>query len=571
MKRLLWFVAAGVLALSLTIVIGVVVVVHELGRKKAGALQQWVGQQIASICNDYLKPRLTFSQLQYEFPGTVYLRNLRLTADDPANKGTSIDILQVNAATVQLAGIPIIGQPIQIKEVVLDQPVLRAVAMPGESDRFVGFSDLLKSQASTSNSAPVKLSDYFQMRQVELNDGRVIYDPRAAGQPPMELDHVQTQLHIVPAGAGWYAMATSFKRPPGVDVRVAGQLSLDTFVVRKLDLQLDAQLKPGQIQYLPPQIQQLLREHDVQGALALSVTGTVPILDYKKGNLAAQMTLRDAKMRMNDYNLAVDWMRLKAHLDDGKVNIDSMNLSALDGQADLRGTLSLDPLMDTQVKLTVARMRLDDLFTPPPGEAPPIAGRIHLQLRAAAPLKSILANLSARAPSDAWPPPPPPPALPPQWGEGFIQLNHGRLVDLPVIRELAQQIGHANGIDNNDQGLVHFTLSGNQVLCQQVAVVGSWFAVRGVGELGLNQVLNFKFNGGPLEKMESLMGKDVGAAMGQITDALASYHVSGTVERPQIVMRAGSHALGNTVQQAGNDIQQGIDDLGEKFQGIFGR
>lgn len=570
-KRLVWFLAAGVLALSLTIAIAAVVFVHELGRKKTGVIQQWIGGQVQSICDAYLKPRLTFSQLRYEYPGTIHLQHLRLTADDPASPGHTIDILQTRQATVQLAEIPRIGRPIQIQRIVLDHPLVRVVALSPGSNRFVGFSDLLKSSTSNASQPPqVKLSDYFQMRQVRLIDGSIIYDTRAPREPPMELGHIQTQLAIVPAGEGWYALQTSLKRPPDVDIAVAGQLNIDTLALRKLDLNLTAQLEPEQLQYLPPQLQQVLQKHRVQGQLDVALSGALPILDYAGGDLAAQVTMRDARLDVGDYNLAVNWMRLKAHLADGKIHVDSMNLSALDGQADLRGMMTLNPSLDSQVKLTVQQMRLDDLYNPPPGRTPPIGGRVDVQLQAAAPLKTVIAWLSAPPSTDAWPPPPQPPSLPTQWGRGFVQLDHGRLMELPILRDLAGKIGHDKAISNNDQGLVQFTLSGNHIKCQQVAVVGSWFAVRGFGVLSLNQTLNFTLNGGPLEKMESLMGQKVGGAIGQVTDALASYHVTGTVDQPQIAMRAGSHALGHTVRDAGDDIQQGVHDIGRTFEGIFG-
>ena len=70
----------GLVLLGITLT---VIILH----KGPGALQDWIGSQLQDIANSYLNPKLSFTDLAYEYPLTVSLKNLHLTADDPAHSG----------------------------------------------------------------------------------------------------------------------------------------------------------------------------------------------------------------------------------------------------------------------------------------------------------------------------------------------------------------------------------------------------------------------------------------------------------------------------------------------------
>jgi len=48
----------------------------------------------------------------------------------------------------------------------------------------------------------------------------------------------------------------------------------------------------------------------------------------------------------------------------------------------------------------------------------------------------------------------------------------------------------------------------------------------------LNQSLNLRFNGGPIEKLQEKLGV-VGDLLGTITDNVGSYRVTGTLSDPK--------------------------------------
>src|SRR5271163_3881888 len=109
-----------------------------------GSLQDWIGSQLEEIANGYLNPKLSFTDLSYQYPLSVSLKNLRLTADDPANPGHTIDIIACDQAEVALADVPRIGKPIVIQTIILDKPLISAVTESPGSKKFVGFADLVR-------------------------------------------------------------------------------------------------------------------------------------------------------------------------------------------------------------------------------------------------------------------------------------------------------------------------------------------------------------------------------------------------------------------------------------------
>src|SRR5438105_2493040 len=97
-KRLLGGLA---IACVMLVALGVLLVWHA-GQSGSSSIEQWIGTQFQLISNSYLEPRLSFDDLDYQYPMTVRLSRMRLTADDPARPGEKIDILAAEDATIEL-------------------------------------------------------------------------------------------------------------------------------------------------------------------------------------------------------------------------------------------------------------------------------------------------------------------------------------------------------------------------------------------------------------------------------------------------------------------------------------
>lgn len=375
--------AGGLVLLSIVLAIFII--------RRPGSLRDWIGTQIQDIANSYLNPRLSFTDLSYDAPYSVSLKNLHLTADDPAHPGHTIDIIACDRAEVALAEIPSIGKPIVISKITLDGPLISAVAIEPRSKKFVGFANLIRgaSENSQENSGPSKkLSDVFRMRLVQINNGKVVYDPRIPGTVPMTLDQINTVLNIEPAEQGWYAIDTDIARKPVFDLSVKGQISLDTFSVRKADVEILADLSADKLDYLPPELQALLKQYEAKGKLKVKVAGDMPVLDPMKGNVSLEATLDRANLTLSGFRIPVDNLDLKSTFADGAVGLSWLKIAALGGTADLRGAVALNDRLDGDLHLNIAGMVLEKLLADS-NRMSPYPAKLDLDLSVAASLKSL--------------------------------------------------------------------------------------------------------------------------------------------------------------------------------------
>ena len=392
MKRRIFRIAilalGGLIGLGITLLL----VARHMG---SGTIQEWIGSQIQEIANAYLNPKLSFTDLAYEYPLTVSLKNLHLTADDPANPGHTIDIIACDRAEVSLAEIPSIGKPIIIEKIALNEPLISAVAVEPRSKKFVGFSDLIRGgsdngdSASAGSSAPQKLSDVFRMRLVQIVDGKVVYDPRIPGTVPMALDKINTLLNIEPTDEGWYKLDTDIARAPVFDLQVNGQLNLDSFSVKDVDIKVLADLGEDKLDYLPPEIQALLKQYDAKGKLSIELTGAMPVMDPMSGQVQAKITLDRANLALNGLRIPVDHLSLETRFENHKVYLPLLRISALGGTAAISGSVDLNDRLDAVLRVNVASMTPGMLFDDP-ALASASQDQLDLNLNVAASLMSLI-------------------------------------------------------------------------------------------------------------------------------------------------------------------------------------
>jgi hypothetical protein len=564
LKRILYGSVVLLVLVGIAVAIAATLFVRHAGKTGSGTIEQWVGGQLQQIANSYLNPRLSFQDLDYEYPGTVRLRGFKLTADDPMSPGKSVDILGSDEAVITLAEIPSIGQPIVIERVVLTRPLFQAIAAAPESDEFVGFSNLLRAGADgddTSSSSASKLSDTFRMRQVELVDGRIVYDPRLPDTAAMELDQINTRLDIEPADAGWYKLNTTLSRKPIFDMTIAGRLNLDDFSADQLDVKLDAQLARDNDRYLPPQVQQTLRAYEVEGKLALHITGNVPITDARNGKLQTSVDLTDAHVSFDEYQVPVREMTVRANLADRIVHVPTFQVKALDGQASAIAFVALNDTLETDVKLNVIKMKLQDTLRKGSAQQAEAkySGVLSADVQASVPMAYVIAAAAARESSSPMTQPSSiaDAALPADWGSGTIRITEGRIINLPLLDELVSATPDPSSAKGNsarsrprDNATIAMTMSRGQIQLNQMDFNSDVIVARGRGTIDLDQDLDLTLNGGPLERVEAMLGDEVGSAMGAVTDAVGSYRVTGTLSEPHVTYDVGDGLIDETATLA---------------------
>lgn len=573
------------LVLVVLLAAGGYLVFNSVSQKGSSSIERWIGQQLQQIVNSYLNPKLSFDDLDYEYPATVSVTNMRLVADDPSKSGSTVDIIGCTSAVITLAEVPSVGKPIVIEKIILNQPLISAVAVEGDSKKFVGFSNLMKGGGITTQPQQrdeVKLSDRFQMRLIQINEGKILYDPRIPGTEAMVLDQINTSLDIQPTEAGWYKLNTTITRKPIFDLGVAGQLNLDNFSARDFALKLAASLSPDKLSYLPPQIQQQLKKYEVSGDLTAQIISTeLPLMDPLKGNVDAEVKLQSANVTLGEYRIPVKSLDLAASMEKGALIVPTLKVEALQGSAQLHGASQLDANFDSEINLKVAGMMLQDLFTGrKEGEQPKLAGRLDADVNAKAPMKLVFAHVSREASSPTQPAEP----LPAHWGGGKIRLSDGRLVQVPLIQRLADGITAAmNLVRHNssssrltEKAAIDFAFKANNVEVTDMNYVGEVVGVRGKGTVSLDRKLDLLVNGGPVERVQQLLGEQIGGTIGMITDKLLAYRVTGTLGDPKVNVQVAGGSVGNVgrgvrggAEQVGEGIGEGIQRIGEGIGNIF--
>jgi hypothetical protein len=567
------------------------VVFYYAGQAGSGTIEKWIASQLQTIANGYLNPKLSFEDLDFQLPGTVKLKNLKLTAEDPRNPGTTVDILGAADATVTLAEVPSIGKPIVIEKISLNRPLIQAVATAPGENRFIGFSGMVKQYAldaaKTATTRPgteegkqarKKLSDVLQMRLVELIDGRIVYDPRIQGTEPMVLDQINTRLDVLPDEGGAYAVKVALRRQPLFDFEVGMKLNLDTMYAKDVRINLTAALMPDRQSYLPPQLQKVLKEHDAYGELYVRVRGELPLAEYQKGDVLATVQLTDANLRTGEYRIPIKQLDLQTKLTQGKVLLPILRVKALRGELAAGGEMTLNDGLDSIFAVQVANLQLDDLFVNPhdPND-PKLAGRLNAGVNVVVPLKAVLPHLrkknAARQPVMASTSVP---QLPTRWGEGELHLDHGRVVKIPVLDDITKLMagGRKGRAVMTESADVLFHVGEDKLRITDFRYIGDLAAARGTGTISLDQQLDLVVNGGPVEKVQSLLGKDIGGAIGRVTDELYSYRVTGPLDDPSIRPQAGGtvakfgEGAVDRIGQGARDVGKGAGDL---FKGLFNR
>jgi AsmA-like C-terminal region len=534
-----------------------------VSRAGSGRLEQWIGSQLQDIVNSRVNPRLTFSGLDYQYPLTVSLKDLKLVADDPRQPGQTLDIIGCGVATLTLAEVPRVGKPIVIQQVMLDKPLISIIAVEPGAKKFIGFSPFVRRPATGPASGPTTrprpmLSDHLRMRLVQIVDGKIVYDPRLEGSETMELDQVNTTLNIEPAEPGWYIVSGKVARPPVFEISAAGQVNLDTFTARDAAVKIKADLGPAQMGYLPPQLQRFLTRYQVRGTLEALVMGEMPILRPAEGEAVADVSLTDANVTLGEYKIAINRMELSARVQDGKLNLPVVKVDALRGSLDGSVRTELNEQLDTDLRLNVRGMMLQDLLAnQKEGEPPRFAGKIDANVEFEAPARRVTDKIRGRESEP----------LARNWGTGRVVVNEGRLVNLPTIQKVLgviqatlRLIGAGDDGSASDRLNVEARLNGDKADVTELTLVSDLIAARGKGTLGLDRSLDLTLNAGPIERMQHALGDTVGGAIARVTDKVVSYRVTGKLGQPNVEVLVGGGAMdsvGNTLDRIG----QGIDNL----------
>ena len=512
-----------IILLLLVIVGGAAVVFGPKLLKSGGmaalkGLDEWLARQMVAISSTYIVPKIEFKKFEYDPPYTVRMTGVTLTAPD----GTKV--VEAGTMIVTLAETPGLNKPVVIQNVELDDATLRLIATPeGGFKGLVPFmkGENIKDQSKVDENA--KLSNVFQLRKVTLKNGGLVYDA-GDGSAPMNLTGLNLETGVEPAGEpGWYKLAIASARPPEMDLKIDGRLNIDTFEADFADLVLKTRLDAGGDSSLPPQLSDLLKQHEVKGEAEVRVTGLVPLRDWKNGNFRAALTTQGLNVAAGDYRLPIEQLDIEAALAGGMLTVTKGQVNLCKGNITLSDT-SVNVAQSTmpgRATWSVRDFELRELLriAAAPGETPKMAGRTATDGSVTFNASDALASIN---------------------GSGPLNGRDGRLVALPIIAELMEAmslIGQLTGnYDLSDKADAEFTLQPNGLNLNKSSIETQVVLARISGVIAYDGTLDLEANAGPMEKVQGMLGK-VGDLIGKATDQLVKYKVTGKAGNPQVSVR----------------------------------
>jgi hypothetical protein len=517
-------------ALSCTALAVAGLVAAKLHFGSAKELEKWIGRQIVAIVNTFLVPQLSFGDLEYTAPANVSMNQVALTASD----GTRV--LELSGFAIVLAETPAVDKPVVIEKVAIDRGRINLIR-DEESGSLRGLSPIVK---STDVSEPIRtggestpdsefrLSDVLRLRLIDLRDIGVRYEP-GGGRPPMQIDGITTQLKIDPGGtageSGWYTLDFTIDRGPNLHLGLRGRLNLDTSIAELDEGRITLRVGPDSLSSLPSELQAILKQYDAQGEMDLRISGCVPFSDALDAEAALHLELRDFQLVLGPRRLDIESLTMDLAMAKRSVELKSLAARLLKGEisatarVDLTGA-DLPATMTWTIKdLDLAAWRAASGDS---GEG--ITGLISSAGSAQAALARLPASLS---------------------GSGEIHLREGRLMGLPLITALVDlmKIKIPEALSPADTIDATFTFTSPGVRIDRLDVLTALLAARGDGMINYDATLDMRLNAGPLEKLQSLLGK-AGDLLGQLTDKLVAYKVEGRLGEPTVRMMILDQKLG---------------------------
>jgi len=486
---------------------------RDLVRGSIVRIERWCGRQLQAIANDHLGPTLSFDTLDYTFPRTVTLTPVRLTAD-------GVSIITADSIRIEFAEVPGAGRPVVIEAAVFDRPVVRLIEQADGS--LLGFADFVKSGGGQDlpDGGSTRLSDVLDITSLQVAEGALSYEPRDA--PPMrlrpltfELDHQRPPAGDAAAAAGWYAFNAELALDPVVSLDLDARLNLDTAVLDMASVVLDTSLTADQYEVFTPEIQNFLRQYGIVGDLHWTLSGQVPFRDTARSAIETQLRLTDASVSFGEYVLPTESMQLSARLSEGLLDVHDCSIESLGGTAQVTFRLwAAGPKAGSfEGQGEGQKIRLEQALKYREGVEPKIRGNGSFHVEASGSFEDIVASFG---------------------GRGDIAIRNAHLALVDIFRGVLGITGLRRDHDYAD---ANFELTPDRVHWSDLRAGGNTIGITGAGDLFYDGRLDGLFNVGPLQGRKGVLGV-IGDTMGIIGDRLVAYEVTGTVEAPQINVKA---------------------------------
>lgn len=493
-------------------------------RSGVGGADDWVVRRVVRIAETYVQPKIDFDAFAWDGGRTITLEGVTLTADD----GT--EVLTAGSMVVTTERVPVTGGPFIIEGVTLEDATLRLIQTTGDDGglAFKGLVPFVRArniEEQETVASDVKLSESFQIRDIVLKNGGFEYDA-GDGSAPMKLAGIDIDVDLTPGEGGLYLLQTTLDQGEVLTINVRADMDLDNLVLTNTDISMDADLTSNEaVAALPPQIQTLLRQYEIKGTMNASVTGMINASDIGASDMRASFGLRDSNVSIGEYKIPVDSADIEAKVAGGSADVSTFGINMIGGSIELtRASLDLAREgMPFEAAWRIRGLRIEDfLRSKPEGKPLPMAGVLASTGNVRGRLSDLPGSLSS--------------------GPNELTLRNGRLVSIPIIADVIDVmdiVGQFTGTTQyKDTGDMLFTITGEGIAMDEggLDVKTQVAVIRGRGTIFFDQRLDLLVNGGPVEKLQDQLG-DFRGIIGQVTDGLVKYSVTGTVDEPKVGVR----------------------------------
>jgi hypothetical protein len=481
---------------------------RDLMRGGVVRLEQWCGRQLQAIANDHLGPTLSFDTLDYEFPRTVTLMPVRLTAD-------GVPFITADSIRVVFAEVPKVGSPVVIEAAVFDRPVVRLIEQADGS--LLGFSGFVKTDGGQelADGGSTRLSDVLDITALEVTDGGLSYEPRDG--PAMRLrpltfalQHERPAPGDAEAEAGWYDFAARLLLRPVARLDVASRLNLDTAVLDIGSAMLTTSLTTAQYEVFTPEIQEILRQYQIVGDLEWSLSGQVPLRDTAATAIDTSLKLDDGSVSFGEYVLPARSIELSARLSEGVLDVHDWTVELLGGRAQLTFKVQAAGPEAGHFEAQGAGegLRVERALKFAEGEET-LRGSAGFHVRVQGSFEDLGNTFT---------------------GNGDLEVTEGHFTVVDIFNRV---LGIGGRREDKDHGSGDFELTPDRVRWSDVRVSSNVIGIQGDGDLLYDGRLDLLVNVGPLKGRQEVLGL-IGDAVGIVTDRLVAYHVAGTVQEPKV-------------------------------------
>ena len=539
-----------------------------------------IRRQVLAIASQLLKPRVEVGRLDYSFPLSVDIVDLRLIGTDEGNR--EVVLLDAPRVGITLDRLPILAGPLVFRDFQLEDVKVQLLAQ--SSGAILGWSDLLADDdpGDDADGDDRPVSEIFSIDRIAVEDLTLEY---ALVDNPnrMVLDDLDFVVNNkgkkgsttidLGRGPGWYAIDTVLERTGLFEIKIDGGLDIDTLVIELASLDVDLKLDEKSVGFLPPQFQGIVKERRITGGLDCSVKGTFSLDDPRSDKTFFNAEIRPTSLAIDDYLVKIDKAGIQGRYKDEILVVDPVEVHVFDGlltgtvriadeksrglsPKELAAAKSSEPKQPTPPTTIDPRIRkrapelmeLSDKFVPTGAldSAIELATGLHMfasldidkvqlskihRVDPKAPRK-ISGKLSAGIEADTNLGRP----LSDLGGGGQLQIVDGRFTGGPLVSALSRVMRIVTLSPTEKDWLnADFSIRDERIQIGSFSALSGPIGARGNGWIGFDGRLDLEMNAGPLEGLQATAGT-IGTLTGLITDRLATYVVTGSVQEPRVVL-----------------------------------